>query len=290
MIYGNVELVFDPFLERYEGTPEIKVNEPLCVNPLRSIKGFTTDLAKSLTKKEMIQVSQFYIFALYTIQRLFEIRLKPFVAEARADLQAAVNNIFLAQPHYGQSKWSSLQFAEKMLKCFLKIKEVEFPKSHNLEELYKLAHRNGLPDIQKNIIRAIQCPADVRYGEINVTLDEAIEAHHASLIVCACVSRGVKADIKELYRISDPIIDQKSGIQEGNFYIDPGLNYFYYCEKIEDDVIHWILLESYQHGSLIQAAFTQLIEHATGYVLVTEKKDLIRLTMMLYNFNRNKKK
>lgn len=284
MIYGNVKLVFDTCLEKYEKPPLIKVNGTLYANPLRTIKGFTTDLAKSLSRKEMIQLSQFYLFAYDTIKNLFEIKSEPFVAEARTDLYTSVNNIFLPQPHYGQSKWSSLQFAEKMLKCFLTIKKSGFPKSHDLEELYNLAHKNGLPDIHKNIIRAIQCAAAVRYGEISVTLEEAIEAHHASLIVCACVYKALKSDINQHCKTTDQINDNKSYIKEGNFYMDPKLHYFYYCNKIENNLVHWILIESYQHGKLIQAKFSQLIENETGYVLITEKKDLIRLTMMLHNF------
>jgi hypothetical protein len=47
------------------------------------------------------------------------------------------------------------------------------------------------------------------------------------------------------------------------------------------DLVTWTLLESYQHGHLIQATFTQKLKYSFHYVQVTDKKILERLQEML---------
>lgn len=77
-------------------------------------------------------------------------------------------------------------------------------------------------------------------------------------------------------------------IETGKFYLIPSLHNFYYCDKIEGNLITWILVESYQHGHLLQAKITQKKEHARSYLEVTEKKRLVRLNKMLKNYRRPK--
>ena len=288
LIYGKIKFVFDPDLAKYEKLPDTAVNETLYANAFRSIKGFTPELAKSLTREEILRIKNIYMFSLYAIQYLFEIKSKPFIPEARSDLEAAVNNLFITHPHYGQSKWSSLQFAEKMFKCFLKTKNVSFMKNHNLLELSKLARQNGMPIIPDEIISVIQCPAGARYGEISVSMMDAIKAHHGSLIVCATVVNEFRNYIGGLEKRKKSSASAL-GINEGNFYFVTSLNFFYYCDKIEADTVHWILIESYQHGNLLQVEFTQLPKDANNYILVVDQDDLIRLMMLLYEYNQNRK-
>jgi hypothetical protein len=290
LMYGSFRFVFDPDLEKYKRSDEMIINGPPYVNPLRTVKGFTTELAKTLTRREMNELKEFYIFGFDAIQRLREIESKPLISEARADLVAAVNNMFLMHPHYGQSKWASLQFSEKMLKCFLKTKKTGFPRSHELSELSKLCSCNGLPVIPNCITDAIQCPAGVRYGESNVSLDEAVDAHYASLIICSSVAHEIKSNMAKESQLLKSDSGRNLEIREENFYVDSELGFFYYREKIEDDIIYWILLESYQHGRFIQVEFTQLVKEPTDFTPVSKSKDLIRLIMILNNYNRVRKK
>jgi hypothetical protein len=280
-IYGKVKLVFDPDLEKYEKIPKLAVNAPLYSNPLRCIKGFTSELAKSLTKREIREVAQFFIFALKTIQRLFEIKDKPYIPEARSDLETAVSNIFMSPPNYGQSKWASQQFAEKLFKCYLELENVKFPKKHDLELLADLAFQQGLQVIASNTVKSIQCPAGARYGEVKVTLTEAIDAHHSSLEVCSVLAPTVKTYLEKSLEEKGAELQTDTDIKPGKFYVDPSLNYYYYCEKIEGDLVHWILVESYQHGDLFQAKFTQEKRYATNYVTLTKARKIKRLEEML---------
>lgn len=193
LLFGRAKFVFDPDLEKFKEEPKTKINEPIIANPLNCIEKFTTEIAKSLSKQEMQELAQFFMLAFEILKSLVEIKRKPYIPEAKADLDSAVNNIFSSPPHYGQSKWASLQFTEKLFKCFLELKNVSFPKKHDLKKLSYLASKNGLPAISPSVIQDIQCPAGVRYGEIAVTLNEAILAHHSSLKVCSVLIPAIKA-------------------------------------------------------------------------------------------------
>jgi len=193
LLFGKARFVFNPNLEKFKDEPKYKINESIIINPLNCIEKFTTEIAKSLSRKDMRELAQFFVFAFETIRRFSEIKTKPFVPEARSDLKTAVNNLFYSPPNYGQSKWASLQFTEKLFKCFLKLKKVNFPKKHNLEQLTHLAFQSGLKIIPLNIIKNIQCSAGVRYGEERVTLKEAVDAHHSSLRICAILAPAIEA-------------------------------------------------------------------------------------------------
>jgi len=192
LLFGRAKFVFDPDLEKFKEEPIPKINEPIIANPLNCIEKFTTEIAKNLSREEMQEFAQFFVFAFETIQRLSEIRTKSFIPEARSDLYTAVDNIFTSPPNYGQSKWASLQFTEKLFKCFLALKNASYPRKHDLKLLANLAFQHGLQVIPVNIIKNIQCSAGVRYGEENVTLKEAIEAHHSSLRICSILAPAIK--------------------------------------------------------------------------------------------------
>lgn len=70
-------------------------------------------------------------------------------------------------------------------------------------------------------------------------------------------------------------------LKPGNFYFSPGIGYYYYCDKIIGDLVHFVLVESYQHGRLIQAEYTQKKEWSKKYVEVTDKKKLAFLRKLL---------
>jgi hypothetical protein len=119
--------------------------------------------------------------AYHVLQEIENISNKPYVNEAIADLQIARASILEKPPHYGMSKWSSLQFIEKLLKSFLEIKSQPIPMHHNLQKIAQTAQTIGLILPNANLLASVQCIAGVRYGEVQVTLEEAISAHHASL-------------------------------------------------------------------------------------------------------------
>ena len=69
-------------------------------------------------------------------------------------------------------------------------------------------------------------------------------------------------------------------LEEGKFYEDLSLEFYYYCEHLEGDLATFFLVESYQHGDLIQVRFPQKVGHAKHYVEITDKKEIARLKRM----------
>lgn len=192
--YGGFKFIFDPNIDEYKDFPETsKGQNYLIFNPLRCIDGLTSNLAITLEKQEIKNFSQFFILGINAKKLLEEIKSKPLIPEAKTDMESSVSYIFSQPPHYGQSKWASLQFVEKLLKCYLDLKRIEFRKTHDLLRLATLAEQHGLPPLPRLFIQNVQCPPGVRYGEPKVTLKEAVEAHHSALKICSYIAREIIA-------------------------------------------------------------------------------------------------
>ncbi|MCX5817896.1 MAG: restriction endonuclease [Proteobacteria bacterium] len=66
-------------------------------------------------------------------------------------------------------------------------------------------------------------------------------------------------------------------LQPGKFYIN-NLGFYYYCDSLDGTIATVYLVESYQHGRLLQTGRFQIeTKHADHYLEVTEKHDIKRL-------------
>lgn len=157
----------------------------LKINPLDFIIDFTETYAKSLTPSELEEISRLFKWGIESFEFIRTVSNITFVKEALGDLHSSVTYLFSNPTQYGQSKWASLQATEKLLKAYIKRRGHEPKRNHNLQELVDRASSLGLVKFRTDVIEKIQCKADVRYGAVSVSLFEAIEAHHASLNICA---------------------------------------------------------------------------------------------------------
>lgn len=181
-IYGEVVCICDPDLEKCRNSQRITTGPQRPIyNVLWCIEYFPAGLASTLTETERHEILQFFMKAHEALQDLENIRSKPYVNEAIADLNSATTFILQRPPQYGLSKWSSLQLVEKLLKSFLKLKKASIPRHHKLPKIVLIAKDYGLVPPNAALLGSVQCTAGVRYGEVPVTLGEAISAHHASL-------------------------------------------------------------------------------------------------------------
>jgi hypothetical protein len=112
--------------------------------------------------------------------------------KVRADLRASVSDVVSQTPDYGNSRWHSLQAAEKVLKTYLRLKAIEYPrgnKGHDLALLVGLASAHGgLKNVVSKHIRDANCSHNVRY-EAPSTFEEACNAHWGARAICALVGR-----------------------------------------------------------------------------------------------------
>lgn len=76
--------------------------------------------------------------------------------------------------------------------------------------------------------------------------------------------------------------------EEGKFYFNPKLEFFYYCESIENDSATIYLVESYQHGHLLQVVFKQATKYSKYYIEVTNDNEIQRLTKLLHRMKSKK--
>ncbi|HSI46987.1 MAG TPA: restriction endonuclease [Ideonella sp.] len=73
-------------------------------------------------------------------------------------------------------------------------------------------------------------------------------------------------------------------LEQGNFYHLPAWDNYYYCNSVGDATAHWLMLESYQHGQLIQSEWQLPLKYAGHYIKVTDAYTIDRLGKLLSNF------
>jgi hypothetical protein len=149
-------------------------------------------LAKSLSADERKQMLEAFMAGWNAHYALREIRSIGMVEEVRSDLAAAVTHLMAHPPHPGQAKWSALQASEKMLKTYVSERGGSFGFTHKLADLDQAAQAVGLPSMNPAWVADTQCPAGVRYGDVPVTLEEAVTAHQAALRIVGHIAKELK--------------------------------------------------------------------------------------------------
>ncbi len=245
--YGRGVFYPDCSIETFNKSQKLTSNDgnPPTLNILNLIEGITDDLVKSLTELEIEEI--LYIFnighnAKYRMNSLMDVEL---IKQAKGNIDAASAHFFSNPSQLGASKWESLQAAEKLLKAYIQLKDINYNNSeklkefgHNLKKLKKKAESLGLPEIPKSTLKLIQCSPSIRYGDEKVTLDEAITAHHASLDICW----GVANQIKVARRINKNVI-----LHPNRYYVDGGAN-IWRCIGRNRFVARMLIIENVQDG------------------------------------------
>ncbi|MFH1236281.1 MAG: hypothetical protein V1685_05090 [Parcubacteria group bacterium] len=114
------------------------------------------------------------------------------VASAVGDLESAVDKFFQQPKDLGGSRWASLQFVEKLLKSFVIVSGGKSSKKgHKLLAYAKQAEAYGLASHPRKSYDAVQCDDSVRYGEVQVTLAEAVRAHHEALRLGCAIAEAI---------------------------------------------------------------------------------------------------
>ncbi|MGH9941168.1 MAG: HEPN domain-containing protein [Pyrinomonadaceae bacterium] len=193
-MYGTVQVICDPRFWMDKLGMQIAVNEngPLpVVNVLNCIDELTESYALTFTLDEQRELFQIFQFANEASQAIDKPSGAPFINEAKGDIQASIAHLFEERPQFGLSKWASLQAVEKFIKAFLSKMGVTPPFTHDLQRLAIMAASHGLAQLAPADLGKIQCSAEVRYGRIVVSAQEAIEAHHTALKVCSEIARSL---------------------------------------------------------------------------------------------------
>ena len=76
--------------------------------------------------------------------------------------------------------------------------------------------------------------------------------------------------------------------ETGKFYVSPSLGTNFFCERIDNNIAHLVLVESYAFGILVQIRFTHDIQNQSRYVEILDLKEIKRLTKMYKKYKKIK--
>ena len=109
---------------------------------------------------------------------------------ALGDVAVAIANLTDKFERFGESKWASLQAAEKMMKTAIEMKGGTYKQTHILSTLGAQLRVLGIDVDADAELAAIQCTPAIRYGQEPCTRAEALAAHHASLRLATLLQKA----------------------------------------------------------------------------------------------------
>lgn len=180
-VYGTVQAFIDRNLcnvGRKLGTR----GQPATHNVLIGLGEVTQVYADRMSDDELAHVLDAYLRGYVAMASLDEMRGHGLFDQARGDYRHSVEALS-AHNMLSKARWDNAQCAEKVFKGLLGRAGHSFPKSgaqgHDIVHLGGLIAANFGITIPDGSLRAIYCPTGVRYGEINVDMNEAWTSHTA---------------------------------------------------------------------------------------------------------------
>lgn len=152
------------------------------ITPARLSEFTDADLAETLQMYDLGRLVRTAFDSFRNDHRLFPI--------AESNWSAAVFHLTAQNADYGESRWSSLQLVEKFMKGLLYLMDDATAEEikdagHELKKLHRLLVRS-IRDINlMPLAKEVQCTAQVRYGEVVSTRDQAYKAHKSALRIVA---------------------------------------------------------------------------------------------------------
>lgn len=150
------------------------------INPFDYIEDLTPELLSKLSKEEIDEIATLYLDTYKAMNKYHSSGL-PKINAVLTKLAKAVDIIMQPRFIMGDPRRDSLLFVEILLKSILQKNKIKYGKVHDLFTLLELIPQDVVSSVSRNDIEKVQCCAGVVYDEISVSLNEVIEAHHASL-------------------------------------------------------------------------------------------------------------
>lgn len=176
---GDVEFTFD--VKTFGQSGSLDGNGRTVVNVFDCLTNITEATVARVSRSEGPRLANELRANTHRFHKATEIGEFWGTLDVRTDLDTAAHHVVSDQPNFGISRWHSLQAAEKALKSVLGCQGLNFPHSH---DLFQLAHATGMLGISPLSLNTAMCSPSVRYDPNLSTLNQAINAHHASLDIC----------------------------------------------------------------------------------------------------------
>lgn len=155
---------------------------PAICNVVQLMDDMTPGMAATLSDEALLAIWSAFEIGLPACYTLESTQSK-LMAIASSDVKVAVSNLMDRRDHFGASKWASLQSAEKVLKAAILLKGARFKFVHHLQPLCGQLAELGVVFDHAQLVADIQCTPKIRYGEEPCTREQALTAHHASLVL-----------------------------------------------------------------------------------------------------------
>lgn len=205
--YGTVQFVCDPH-SFGQARETIGTNAPPICNIVDLVADLTPDFAGSLTAEEVVKIGVTFVNGMGAYSALRVVNDVEYVSESVGDFDAAVFHLMEHRPQAGLSKWATLQAVEKLIKAYIAQKGGIVKRTHSLHDLAAQAVTFGLPAPPKQYLDDVQCPAGVRYGEVAVSVEEAVKAHHVSLEMCEVAAQCIGIALnRKMPVVPEPQVD-----------------------------------------------------------------------------------
>jgi len=89
------------------------------------------------------------------------------------------------------------------------------------------------------------------------------------------------------FKYRDLALGIDNSFHPGKFYEAPALGYLYFCERVKDGIAELCMVESFQHGQLVQARLRMKAKYGKLYIPVTDKGTIERLQRRLDRLKAN---
>ena len=196
LILGSAKFIVSTMKIRNDD--HVSRNGPAHCNVVELIEGMTAARMRTLSDSQLENIFELFSLGIRAFAILEGTSENKLIWSARADIMATTTLLTSRPPPYGESKWASLQAAEKVMKAIIALQGVKFSHTHKLKTLAQELSQAGIQGEWAPFIKAIQCSPGIRYGEVSCSQDEAITAHHASLgliVALADVSSGLRSNL-----------------------------------------------------------------------------------------------
>jgi len=175
------------------GTPQIFLNkdwsntggQPIerSLNLIHGIEDFTPAAAMRLTLDEIDAIDAVVSVGIPALNAMDEFNGHAMFDLARLDYAHSVDAL-ISGIAWNKAWWETAQTAEKLMKGLLAMEGQEYPtgqKGHIIPHVGKSFGRYFGVTLPVNLLQAIDCKPDVRYGDIEATREDAYAAHVALL-------------------------------------------------------------------------------------------------------------
>ncbi|WP_354038829.1 HEPN domain-containing protein [Devosia sp. UYZn731] len=189
-IMGSVQFVT---LTKFIDAPRFSSNGPAICNILQLVQDLTEAKAGTLSIEALRGLDQKFNTGLEAHDILESSQKQELIRIARGDILTAINTLMDRHDRFAESKWASLQAAEKTLKAAIVLQGGMYKNTHDLAKLCEHLESLGLRFNWFPLTSVIQCSPAIRYGDEPCSREEALAAHQASLkLVVALKDAGTK--------------------------------------------------------------------------------------------------